>query len=316
MQPTLSLAWLPSMRDSAISGCHCGSALKSRITDQTLGAGASITVEAYTWITLALLRFPRARLGERRGGRDAADVAAVQADLLQQHVHERRLRAVAQRAVDDVVGHAATAAVAPAAPATAAQPVDVQDADALDALHGFHALAHDALHLLEQAHAQRRGARLRREDVARLVHQAHAVGLDLGADLGRQRADLVGFRLGARLRLERGTAVGGGHLLGLGGLREPQRVALGLLARPDHLDLAAALGNLGLARGEHLLLGRHREGAGEVGLGLRFALGARLPGDGDGALLLGDLELLAAVDLERLQVALLGDAVFLRRGVG
>src|SRR5688572_16120807 len=145
MQPTLSLAWLPSMRDSAISGCHCGSALKSRMTDQTFGAGASITVEAYTWITSALLRIPGRGFGHRRGARDAPDVAAVQADLLQQHVDERGLRAVTQRAVDHVVGHAAAAAVCAAARAATGQPVHVQDADPLDALHGLDALAHDAL---------------------------------------------------------------------------------------------------------------------------------------------------------------------------
>src|SRR5688572_31689559 len=91
MHPTRSAGTLPSMRDSAISGCHCGSALKSRITLQTLGAGASMTVEAYTWITLVPLAFHRRRRRLGRGAGELADVAAVQADLLQQHVHQRRL---------------------------------------------------------------------------------------------------------------------------------------------------------------------------------------------------------------------------------
>jgi hypothetical protein len=46
MQPTRSLGWLFSMRLSAISGCHKGMALKSRMRDQTLSALASMTLEA------------------------------------------------------------------------------------------------------------------------------------------------------------------------------------------------------------------------------------------------------------------------------
>ena len=45
MQPTLSDASPFSMRESAMSGCHSGSALKSRMTAQTASAGASITLE-------------------------------------------------------------------------------------------------------------------------------------------------------------------------------------------------------------------------------------------------------------------------------
>jgi hypothetical protein len=44
MQPTRSLGSPFSMRLSAMAVCHCGSALKSRMRDQTLSALASMTL--------------------------------------------------------------------------------------------------------------------------------------------------------------------------------------------------------------------------------------------------------------------------------
>src|SRR5947207_12745293 len=90
------------------------------------------------------------------------------------------------------------------------------------------------------------------------------------------------------------------------------RLGLGL----HDLDTLAALGGLGVACGEHALLLGHGLRARLVGGGLRLGLELRLLGDGDGALLLGELDGLAPVDLERLDVALAGDAFLLDRALG
>ena len=103
------------------------------------------------------------------------------------------------------------------------------------------------------------------------------------ADLRRERADAAGLRL----RL---------------GLRD--------------LDQLAALGRLGVARGEHALLLGHGLRARLVGGGLRLGLELRLLGDGDGALLLGELDGLAPLDLEGFDLALARDPVLLDRALG
>src|SRR5205807_7967379 len=90
------------------------------------------------------------------------------------------------------------------------------------------------------------------------------------------------------------------------------RLALGL----HDLDALAALGGLGVARGEHALLLGHGPRARLVGGGLRFGLELRLLGDGDGPLLLGELDRLAPLDLERLDLPLARDALLLDRALG
>ena len=82
----------------------------------------------------------------------------------------------------------------------------------------------------------------------------------------------------------------------------PQRVALGILGGLDQLDRLAPLGHLGLPRSEHLLLRRHGLGAGRFRLGLGLGLGLGLLGDGDGALLLGQLQGLAPLHLQALDL--------------
>ena len=54
-------------------------------------------------------------------------------------------------------------------------------------------------------------------------------------------------------------------------------VALGVLLGRDDLDLLAALGHLGLARGEHLLLGSHRPGPRRLGDGMGVGPGPSRP---------------------------------------
>src|SRR5579883_1992765 len=97
---------------------------------------------------LLLLRFLAdalhvARLADKAG--QAREAAALDTDLGQDLIDERRLHAVAQRRIDHLVGGAAAAAAA----AAAVEPVHLQDADALDLLHRLDALAHDALDALE-----------------------------------------------------------------------------------------------------------------------------------------------------------------------
>src|SRR5262249_28940237 len=202
-------------------------------------------------------------------------------DLAQQLVDERGLGAEAQRRVHDAVGEAAAVAL-PAAP-TAAQSFDVQDADALDALHRLHRLADDALQLVDELATQGRLARLRREEVRRRVHQGEPFGLHLVVDPRGQRADA------ARLRLRLG-------------LRD--------------LHALATLGALGVACGEYALLLGHRLRPRLVGGRLRLGLELRLLGDGDGPLLLGKLDGLAPLDLERLDLPLARDALLLYRTLG
>src|SRR5437773_11858557 len=82
------------------------------------------------------------------------------------------------------------------------------------------------------------------------------------------------------------------------------------------LDALAALGGLGVACGEHALLLGHGPRARLVGGGLRFGLELRLLGDGDGPLLLGELDRLAPLDLEGLDLPLARDALLLDRALG
>src|SRR3546814_20405583 len=67
----------------------------------------------------------------RRSSDLARHAGALDADLLHHRVDQRRLRAVAQRALDHLVGRRAMAAAAAAA---AAEAVDVENADAVDLL--------------------------------------------------------------------------------------------------------------------------------------------------------------------------------------
>src|SRR5439155_24204110 len=144
--------------------------------------------------------------------------------------------------------HPATGEVAPVAlpTAPAAQARGVQDANAFDALHRLHRLADDALGLVDELTAKRRLACFGGEQVRRCVHEGESLGLDLMADLRRQRADATRPRL-----------------------------TLGL----HDLDALAALGGLGVARGEYALLLGHDPRARLVGGGLRFGLDLRLLGD-------------------------------------
>src|SRR5262245_59713207 len=54
MQPTRSAGASPSMRLSRISGCYFGKPLKSRTAAQTRSAGASITLEVYTFTIVGI----------------------------------------------------------------------------------------------------------------------------------------------------------------------------------------------------------------------------------------------------------------------
>ena len=158
-----------------------------------------------------------------------------------------------------------------------------------------------------------RQPRVGAQQVLRLVHQPRALGIDLEPDARRQRPDLLGIGVRLGFGAHRRAAIGRRRLLGAGGDREPHRVALGLLLGHDQLDALAPLRHLGLAGGEDLLLRRHRERPRLVGRRLRLGLRPRLLGDGDRPLLLGQLDRLAALDLELLDVALLGDALLLDR---
>ena len=196
------------------------------------------------------------------------------------------------------------------------QAVDVQDLDALDALHRPHRFADDGLGLFHQLQAQRRCTRIGREHVVRLVHPAQRLGLDLGPHAHSQAADLVGVGVGSRLRHHGGATVGAGFLLGRGRAGQAQRLAFGGLRGADQVDGLLAFGHLDLARGEHLLFGRHCGGAGHLGFGLRLALRLAFARHGNGALLLGQFQRHAALDLGGLDRTLLGDAVLLQRLVG
>ena len=113
-----------------------------------------------------------------------------------------------------------------------------------------------------------------------------------------------------------GRRLSGGRLLGLGGHAQQHAFALGLARGLDQQHLLLAFGHLGLARGEHALLLGHGAGTRLVGGGAGLALGLALPGDLDRALLLGELERLAPLDLLALDLALLGDALLLERAFG
>src|SRR5262245_2292727 len=76
------------------------------------------------------------------GAGELGEVAAGDAELLEQGVEQRRLGTVAERAVDDVVGDIA-AAFAARRRRAAAEAVDLQDLDALDLLQWAHAFADD-----------------------------------------------------------------------------------------------------------------------------------------------------------------------------
>lgn len=106
MQPTWSLFTPPSMRLSAIAGCHSGSALKSRLRAHTASALASATPETSM----------RTMHGHSplRGAGQTLDLAGIEPDLAQPLIDLRGLGAEAQRRVHDPIGEAAAAAVAAA----------------------------------------------------------------------------------------------------------------------------------------------------------------------------------------------------------
>ena len=75
--------------------------------------------------------------------------AALDANIRQQGIDQRRLDAITKRGIDHFVGRAAPAIAAVAA-IPAMETVDLQDADGLDLLHRANALAHDALDPFEE----------------------------------------------------------------------------------------------------------------------------------------------------------------------
>src|SRR5205085_11051846 len=106
------------------------------------------------------------------------EAPALDADIGQERVDQRRLHSVTQRRVDHLVGGAAAAATARA---IAVEAVDTQNPNALDFLHRLDALAHDALDTVEQLAAEQRVACLVGKHVLGLVEQPLRLGLDGGA---------------------------------------------------------------------------------------------------------------------------------------
>ncbi len=227
----------------------------------------------------------------------AADAATLDADLLHQAVDHRGLHPVAERTVDDLVGHVLAAAAA------AVESVDVKDVDPVDLLHRLHAFAHDPLDLVEQLQAGPRSAGLDREDVVGLVGGARSLCVDLEPFGLGAVADHHGVGVGLRggaLRVgeaQRRVAFG----FGLGG--QSQSLALRVAAGRDHVDGPSALGDLPLANREGLLLGQHGGLTGLFGIGDRDGAGFHPTRDFDGLLDLGDFERSFLLDLELAQVA-------------
>ena len=242
MQPILSGGRLFSMRESATAGTQLRQAVEvaHRLPDRV---GRRVDdarhVDPDHEASSPLLRAGAGWASTERGRahalRDRAELAALHADLAQQLVDQRRLRAEAQRAVDHR-RRAPTPLPSPSAPPPPPRPSTCRILMPSIRSIGLTLSRMIAFHLLDQAQAQRRGARLGRQHVLRLVHQARALGLDLVADLQGERADLLGVRLGLGLRADRRAAVGGGRLLGFGGHAQPQALALGLAARPRSAD--------------------------------------------------------------------------------
>src|SRR6516164_8567366 len=142
----------------------------------------------------------------------AAEATAFDADLLHQGIDHRRLHAIAQRRVDDLVGD-----IAARRPALDA--VDMEDLDAFDLLKRTHAFAHDAFDALQKLLAQTAGARRFAQQVLGLVELTRPRRIDLVSFGRRESAYLLRFRrrLGGDL-LRFGEASGGAHFgLRLGG---------------------------------------------------------------------------------------------------
>ena len=200
--------------------------------------------------------------------------AALDADVGEDRIDQRRLNAVAQGRIDHFVGCAACTAVAVAAVA-AGQSVDVQDADALDLLHRLDALAHDALDAIEQLAAEQRVARLVGEHVLGLVEQLLRLGFDRRA-----------------------------HPFGLGG----DARLLGFLLGDKDFDRLAPLGDLAVAHRDDALgrLGRARPGV--LGVGLRGRLFERFLIESNRFFHRGRLDVLLATDLQFAQFPLAPDA--------
>ena len=108
------------------------------------------------------------------------EAAALDADIGQDGIDQRRLHAIAQGRIDHLVGGAA-----PAAAAAAVEAVERHDADALDLLHRLDALAHDAFDAVEQLAAEQRIARLVAQHVLGFVEQPLRLRLDGGAHARR-----------------------------------------------------------------------------------------------------------------------------------
>ena len=219
-----------------------------------------------------------ARLADQAGHLGKA--AALDADIGEDRVDQRRLHSVTQRRVDHLVGGAA-AAIATAA--TAVEPVDLKDADALDLLHRLDALAHDALDAVEQLAAEQRVARLVGEHVLGFVEQPLRLGLD-----------------------------GGAHALGVG----PDLRLLGPLLRQQHLDGLLAPGDLAVAGGDDALGRLGRPDARILGCHLGGGFLERLLIEGDGLVHQRRLDVLLAIDLQLAQIALAADAGFVEAAVG
>ena len=181
---------------------------------------------------------------------------------------------------------------------------------------GAHAFADDAFDAFQQLLAQPAGARGLAQQIFRLVELTGACRVDLVTFGRRERADLLRFgrRFGGDL-LRFGKASCGAHLrFGLGG--DPQRLALGLALRGDHVGELAPLGDFALAGGDRLLLGLDDLG--------RTASAAAIAAERSDAFLASSTALLiSAISTslsrsvaKRAHVAILGDARLLDAALG
>src|SRR5260370_12445051 len=205
--------------------------------------------------------------------RHLGETAALDADVGENGIDQRRLDAVAQGRVDHFVGRAASAPIAAAI--AAGQAVDVQNADALDLLHRLGALAHNALDPIEQLAAEQRVAGLVGEHVLGLVEQFLALGLDRRP-----------------------------YPFGLGG----DALLFGFLLRDEHFDGLAPLGDLAVAHGDDALGGFGRARLGGLRFRLRGGMLERLLLEDDRFLHQRCLDILLAVNLQFTQIALAPDA--------
>src|SRR5262249_31415123 len=113
-----------------------------------------------------------ARLANEAG--HLGEAAALDTNVRENGINQRRLHAIAQGGIDHLVRGAAPAI----ADAVAVEAVDLKDADALDLLHRLDALAHDAFDAVEQLAAEQRIACLICQHVLGLVQHPLRFGLN------------------------------------------------------------------------------------------------------------------------------------------